>query len=374
MQKLQDGNMAYPCFCSPEELDRQRQQCAAAKKPPRYLGKCNNLTAAQVRDKILTGESAVWRFCMPSSAIVVRDIVRGELRFDGGDIGDFIIRRANGDFSFIFINAVDDAADGITCVLRGEDHLPNLPRQLAILNALDLPPPQYGHLPLMTDLSGKPLSKRGGAPSLRKLREEGYLPLALMNYLARVGHKYGENAAMTAAELAKGFSLDNLSHSAARFDGNQLLSRQRESLHNLSAAEKIKWLSGLAPPQADSAGFAKMIMPNVAVFADVRKWAESFTNGTPDDDAAKVIGDAGSDFYTSALVAHNDLANGEWRAFCDLVAAKTGLSGRRLFMPLRAALTGKTYGPEMAAFFALLPHKEQQRRLRDCADFCDNSG
>ena len=91
-------------------------------------------------------------------------------------------------------------------------------------------------------------------------------------------------------------------------------------------------------------------------------------------DAAKVIGDAGSDFYTSALVAHNDLANGEWRAFCDLVAAKTGLSGRRLFMPLRAALTGKTYGPEMAAFFALLPHKEQQRRLRDCADFCDNSG
>ena len=238
MQKLQDGNMAYPCFCSPEELDRQRQQCAAAKKPPRYLGKCNNLTAAQVRDKILTGESAVWRFCMPSSAIVVRDIVRGELRFDGGDIGDFIIRRANGDFSFIFINAVDDAADGITCVLRGEDHLPNLPRQLAILNALDLPPPQYGHLPLMTDLSGKPLSKRGGAPSLRKLREEGYLPLALMNYLARVGHKYGENAAMTAAELAKGFSLDNLSHSAARFDGNQLLSRQRETAQLIAPAKK----------------------------------------------------------------------------------------------------------------------------------------
>ena len=107
MQKLQDGNMAYPCFCSPEELDRQRQQCAAAKKPPRYLGKCNNLTAAQARQNSDGGICGL----APSFAIVVRELCAGSCV--GGDIGDFIIRRANGDFSFIFINAVENAADGI---------------------------------------------------------------------------------------------------------------------------------------------------------------------------------------------------------------------------------------------------------------------
>ncbi len=363
MRRLRDAGAVYPCFCPLEELARQRKACIAAGIAPRYSGKCAQLTSEEAQAKITKGAAAALRFRMPKGAILARDIVRGEVRFDGGDIGDFIVRRTNGDFSFIFINAIDDAADSITCVLRGEDHLPNLPRQLAVLASLALPPPTYGHLPLMTGDDGKPLSKRGGAPSVRQLRDEGYLPLAMMNYLARIGHKYADDGLMTAAQLAEGFALPKLSKAAAKFDLCQLHSRQRMALRKLTAAERLRWMSAFVPPNVDNEKFAAAIADNAAVFAEVRQWANALTDAPCDDDAAKVIKDAGGAFFRAADEVLADGAS--WRQFCDAAAAKSGMSGRKLYLPLRAALTGKTSGPEMAAFFALLSFAEQKRRLRD---------
>lgn len=367
--RLQSTGAAYPCFCPPDELAKQRQASIAAGKPPKYSGKCAELPDAEAKAKMAKGEAAAWRFRMPAGIVSVRDIVRGALRFDGGGIGDFVIRRANGDFSFIFINALDDAADGITCVLRGEDHLPNVPRQLAILAALDLPPPQYGHLPLMTDAAGKPLSKRGGAPSLRELlRTDGYLPMALMNYLARIGHKFADDGMMTMAQLADGFDLSRLSKSAAKFDMRQLQSCQKAALRAMTAADKLRWMAHLIPPGVDGASFVAAIADNIAGFADVRQWADALTTAPVDDDAAAVIQKTGGAFYRAAAAA---LADGEsWRQLCAAVAAATMASGKGLYLPLRAALTGKTSGPEMAAFFDLLPFGEKQRRI---ARYCQHS-
>lgn len=363
LQKLQDANAAYPCFCSPAELDNQRKECIAAGIAPRYSGKCAQRTAKESQTKITKGESAAWRFRMPKKIITTRDIVRGDVRFDGGDIGDFIIRRLNGDFSFIFVNAADDAADGISCVLRGEDHLPNLPRQLALLSSLSLSPPQYGHLPLITGDDGKPLSKRGGAPSIKQLREEGYLPIAMTNYLARIGHKFADDGMMTMAQLADNFALSGLSKAAAKFDMRQLSSRQQTAIQSLTAAEKLRWMRHLVPPDIDESAFAAAIGDNVSVYAEVRQWAAAVIDAPADDDAQRAIQNAGDAFFCAADAA---LTEGmSWRRFCDAAAAKTGLSGRKLYLPLRAALTGKTSGPQMAAFFGLLSFAEQKRRLKN---------
>ena len=363
MAELAARGLAYPCFCTPEELARERQQCAAAGKPPRYSGKCAKLPESEAKARIAAGEKPAMRFRMPPEVVKVADAVRGELKFDGNDIGDFIIRRANGDFSFIFVNAVDDATDKVTCALRGEDHLPNTPRQLALLSALNLPPPQYGHLPLMTGADGKPLSKRAGASSLQELREMGYLPEALMNYLSRVGHTYDNTAFMTAEEMSRNFNISRISHSSARYDNAQLLNRQREALKKLNNNERRRWMSPALPPDIDAAAFSSAVINNVALLNDVREWSRALTNATPDASARKVITETGATFYTAAATTNKELPDANWKQFCAHLSKQTGLSGKNLYLPLRAALTGKTTGPEMAAFFTLLTPQERAKRL-----------
>ncbi len=381
LRKLAAAGAAYPCFCAPEELAAERARLLAAGKPPRYSGKCAALSEAAAKKKIAAGEKPATRFRMPRGVVALRDLVRGEMRFEGGDIGDFIVRRASGEFSFFFVNAADDAADGVTHVLRGEDHLSNAPRQIALLAALGLRRPLYGHLPLLTDANGKPLSKRGGALSLAQMRRDGYLPSAVLNYLARLGCAFSRGEAMTAEEMAAEFSFARLSKSPAKFDEKQLLSRQREALHSLDGGGRLRWMDGLTPPGANPSAFADAVIGNVSLFADVKEWARTVADASPNADAAAVIKKAGGDFYRSALAAmengngdRNDGGgDGDWRAFCDAAGARTKLRGKDLFLPLRAALTGQTSGPEMSPFFALISEDERKKRLRAAIALADSN-
>src|SRR5690606_9500101 len=143
-------------------------------------------------------------------------------RFSSDDIGDFIIRRADGTAAFFFCNAVDDALMGVTHVLRGEDHLANTPRQLLITEALGLQAPRYGHVSLLVGQDGAPLSKRHAATSVREYREHGYLPEAILNHLFRLGHSTSEHGLLTLEEMARDFDLRRLGRAPARFDEQQL--------------------------------------------------------------------------------------------------------------------------------------------------------
>ena len=222
---LDARGLTYPCYCTPLELDLSRKAQLAAGRPPRYAGTCRELSAeARVR-KSAQGISPTTRFRVPTGRLVeFDDMVHGAQRFATDDIGDFILRRADGSAAFFFSNAIDDAEMGITHVLRGEDHLTNTPRQLLVLEALDLRAPTYGHLSLLVGADGSPLSKRHGATSVREFRERGYLPAALGNHLFRLGHSSSENGVLSLESHGAAF------HRQASRPRARRVSRNRSSM------------------------------------------------------------------------------------------------------------------------------------------------
>lgn len=185
--ELEEQGLAYPCFCSQRELELSRKTQLASGRPPRYAGTCAHLTAEERQKRLDKGIQPTLRFRVENGAVVqFNDLVRGPQAFPTDDIGDFVIRRAEGSAAFFFSNAIDDALMDVTHVLRGEDHLTNTPRQILLQQALGLATPHYGHISMIVGADGAPLSKRTGSRSVRELREAGYLPLAVVNYLARL--------------------------------------------------------------------------------------------------------------------------------------------------------------------------------------------
>ena len=176
-RRLESEERAYACFCTPEELDLSRKLQRMAGKPPRYAGTCRYLSAAERARRIASGSKPTLRFAVPKDeTIEFVDLVHGPQKFASNDIGDFIIRREDGTSAFFFCNAADDAAMGVTHVLRGDDHLTNTPRQLMLLDALGLRRPGYGHVGLLVGIDGAPLSKRHGSTSVQEFRDRGFLP------------------------------------------------------------------------------------------------------------------------------------------------------------------------------------------------------
>jgi glutamyl-tRNA synthetase len=216
LAKLDSLKLTYPCFCTPAELNIARKRQLAAGKPPRYPGTCRNLTSEQVAERRARGEPAALRFRVPSGASVeFEDVVHGLQRFNTDDIGDFIVQRTDGSTAFFFSNALDDALMGVTLVLRGDDHMTNTPRQILILNALQLPVPRYAHVALLMGMDGAPLSKRHGALGLKDLRERGYLPSAVRNHLVRLGHSCVTDGWLDHDAMVQDFDLQRLGKAAA---------------------------------------------------------------------------------------------------------------------------------------------------------------
>ena len=372
-QKLEAQGLSYPCFCSRETLERTRQAQRAAGQPPRYPGTCAGIDPEEARRRLEAGESATWRFRVPQGEQVeFQDFVRGKQQFATEEIGDFVIRRTDGTPAFFFSNALDDALMGVTHVLRGEDHLANTPRQLLLLEALDLQAPRYGHLPLIADQDGGPLSKRAGSLSLKQLRESGYLPGALRNYMARLGHHYeDEERYRELEELAQDFSAQSIGRSPARFDPEQLRYWQKQAVSHLSETTAHEWLApaitDLVPPGKQEA-FTALIRTNVVFPEEAREWAHRLFGKNPgmDEAAQAVVEEAGPGFYQAALDAL-EATGPDYAAWTEQVRRDTGAKGRGLFMPLRVALTGRRDGPGLEGVLKLLGTAESCRRLERCA-------
>lgn len=367
LQQLTAQGRVYPCFCSALELEVSRKVQAAAGKPPRYSGKCAHLKPEEVARKQAEGLPYTLRFRMPAGTVLAfDDLVRGPQKFPSEDIGDFIIRRSDGTFAFFYVNALDDALMGVTHVLRGEDHLANTPRQIAILQALGLPVPQYGHISLIVDSHGAPLSKRTGSLSVQELRELGYFPIAVNNYLARLGHHFEETGLLTLERLAQAFELDHLGRAPARYDRAQLDHWQAQAVQHADADALTAWLApavhGLVP-EADLQAFALAVRANVMFPHDARLWAEAvYADALPISEAARqVLEEAPPELFRIAADAL--LEDMDFNAFAQRVKAASGRSGKQLFLPLRAALTGQTFGPEMPPLFRLMGYQRARHRL-----------
>ncbi|HTM63377.1 MAG TPA: glutamate--tRNA ligase [Gammaproteobacteria bacterium] len=365
---LEKKKLIYPCFCTDQELLLARKRQLSRGLPPRYLGTCKKLTAEDIQKKLDEGRQPAWRFMVPENEIVeFTDIVKGPQHFATQDIGDFIIRRADGTAPFLFCNAVDDATMKVTHVLRGEDHIANTPRQILLLQAMDLSLPQYGHLSLIVGDDGAPLSKRHGSSSVKDIREAGFLPQAIMNYLARLGHVCESQELLDFNHLAEQFVLEKLSRSPARFDTTQLMYWQKTAVQGLDAENMWRWLgesvSGQVPLNMQDL-FIKVVKGNIEFPEDALKWAKIFFHDKIDFDeaSAAAIRDAGEQFFVEAenAVTRNGT---NIKAVLEEMKTTLGLSGKKLFMPLRAALTGRIDGPEMANIAEILGQEKMQHRL-----------
>ncbi len=358
--QLATRELAYPCYCTAEELELSRKLQRIAGRPPRYAGTCRGLTGAQRAEREGRGLKATLRFAVPADLTVeFIDAVHGPQRFASNDIGDFIIRREDGTPAFFFCNAVDDSAMGVTQVLRGDDHLTNTPRQIMLLDALGMRAPAYGHVGLLVGQDGAPLSKRHGSASADEFRERGFLSIAVLNHLFRLGHAGDTDGWLTAADMAVHFRPEHLGRAPAHFEESQLMHWQKESLARMSSGDIHAWLAADDPQE-----FIELVRHNVVLPQDAIPWRAVVRGELQPLDAEerRIVAAAGADFFAAAALAYEE-SDADLKVLTKLLKERTGRKGAELFMPLRVALTGQLHGPELAPLLKLIPPQIVTHRL-----------
>lgn len=374
-QRLQEAGYAYPCFCSEEQLKLSRKIQRLSKKPLRYTETCRSLSSEEVEKKMLEGLRPTLRFRVPDDEVIAfTDLVRGEQCFHTGNIGDFIIRRADGTAPFIFCNAIDDALMGVTHALRGEDHLTNTIRQFLILQALGLNIPTYGHIALIVGPNRSPLSKRYGSRSIKELREMDYLPEAVINYLARLGHYYGSNKLLPLIDLAKGFRVESLSKSPANFNVQQLDYWQKKAIERLGEDRFWQWagreLRSRVPDDKIDL-FLETIKPNVMFPRDVCHWVDVCfeDNFLLPCIQQELQHQTGNNYFELALEGFKKFdkdLNSTINYIEERLAREWKVSYRKAFCrSLRIALTGVEHGPELTKLILLMSDTIIYKRLQE---------
>jgi nondiscriminating glutamyl-tRNA synthetase len=385
-KELVGADVAYYCFCSTAQLETERQQALAAGRPARYAGTCRMLTRDQAAARIAAGERPAIRFRVPEARdVVFKDVVRGDVRFQSDVIGDPVIVRADGHPAYNFAVVVDDALMEITHVIRGEDHISNTPRQILLYEALGLTPPTFAHLAMVMGPDHSPLSKRHGATSVAEFRSKGYLPEALVNYLALIGWSPGnDDELLPIDELAKRFALEHVGHSAGMFDEEKLAWANRHYLkladpHRLAELSLPHFQAALVPMTPDRAGleFLASAMPMVSSSVDRLSQVPGRLSFLFDYDADKVLNDpllademrsgparAVVTALAEVLESSPRLDRERFRAAANQVKARCEQKGKALFHPIRLALTGAAEGLELDA---AVPAIEQGALLRSSA-------
>jgi glutamyl-tRNA synthetase/nondiscriminating glutamyl-tRNA synthetase len=384
-QRLVREQKAYYCFCTPEELERERELAMQESRQPIYSGKCRRLDPGEAERRRGAGEAAAIRLKIPEHPIKFHDIVRGDVEFSNEVVSDPIIVRSSGMPVYNYVVVIDDAAMKITHVIRGDDHLSNTPKQVALYEALGLAVPEFAHLSTILGPDRERLSKRHGATSVANFREMGILPEALMNYLALLGWapSGGDREIFPRPELIKEFSLERVTPSPAIFDMEKLYWLNRHYIKQ-SPPERIHQLG------RDSLQRAGLLPKDKDMAENVRAWADDLVSLlAPYLDKLDQLPDrAGIVFRFSAAAAMAAPENGElfssssakpvmqafarragsespltverFNAIMNEVKAETGTKGKELFHPVRVVLIGAHSGP---AFDKLIPLIEDGSRL-----------
>ena len=315
-QQLIEADLIYPCFTTEEELKIIRRNQIASGQPPRYTGVWAQASAEDVQSQFEKGNKPVYRFRIPKkSNIEFVDVVKGEQSFATDDLDDFIVKKQDNTPTFMFANAIDDSLMKVDLVLRGDDHLSNTPRQIALLEALNLPLPKFAHVSLFTGSDGAPLSKRNGSLSIEDLRSEGYLPIAVCNYLSRVGHSINTNKLMSLKELSKSFDTNNISSSPSKFDKNQLLFWQKKAVESLSSDETYVWLQDsleALPSDINKEKFLSLVKENINFPVEVKTYIENLflLPLNKNEQVKPILLDAGRQFFKASC---NEVSQGNSR-------------------------------------------------------------
>jgi nondiscriminating glutamyl-tRNA synthetase len=382
-QRLVREQKAYYCFCTPEELERERQQAMAENRQPIYSGKCRRLDPAEAGRRRTAGEPAAIRLKIPEHPIKFHDIVRGDVEFSNEVVSDPIIVRSGGMPVYNYVVVIDDAAMKITHVIRGDDHLSNTPKQVALYEALGLGVPEFAHLSTILGPDRERLSKRHGATSVANFREMGILPEALMNYLALLGWapSGGDREIFPRQELIKEFDLRRVTPSPAIFDTEKLYWLNRHYIKQ-SAPERMYPLgsaffqrAGLLPNDLNGniGRWAGRLVDLLVPYVDrldqlperagiVFRFDAAAAVSRPEN--AEVFSAPGAgqviQAFSRRAAAESPLTVERFNAIMDEVKTETGTKGKDLFHPVRVVLIGAHSGP---GFDKLIPLIEEGSRL-----------
>lgn len=368
---------AYPCYCAPEEVEKMRELALLAKRPPKYDGTCRELTPAQRQAKEAEGRRKSIRFMTPRQGRVrFTDIIHGPKEFDNELLEDFVVLKTSGVPTYNFACVVDDHLMKISHVIRGDDHLSNTPRQILLYEALGWAPPQFAHLAMILGSDGTRLSKRHGATSVADYRQAGYLPEALLNYLALLGWGTEDSQQIFARqEMAEKFRLERCGKSPATFDPDKLVWMNGEYLRKRSVSE----LADLAKPFFATSGLERIprarleaaialehekvkLLTDVPRLTDFLLWdeyeyrAEAVNKVLRAAGAAEILEEekkrlAALDSFTAATIEE----------MCKALAKERGVKNGAAFHPLRVAVSGRTEGPSL---FHMVEYLGKERALQ----------
>ncbi len=386
IERLLEEGKAYYCYCTKEELERERQEANAQGRVYRYSGKCAHLDEATRERYEREGRPRTIRFRVPEERdIVFRDLIRGEVHFNTRDMGDFVIVKSNGVPLYNLAVTIDDALMKITHVIRGEEHLSNTPAQLLLYETFGWEPPQFGHLPLILNESGRKLSKRDETVMqfIEQYREKGYLPEAINNYLALLGWsppgEYAEEEIFSMDELIRLFSFDRVSKAGAIFDPEKLKWMNGEYIKKTDVGK----LTDLAFPYLEAhygnqalerewvERLVALYQPSIGYLQELPQQAELFFRDEvhPDADAREVLNQPSVPTVLPAFrekvatTMDADFQPANIKKMLKEVQKETGFKGKQLFMPIRAAVTGQTHGPDLNQTLSLLGREKVLRRL-----------
>jgi len=386
-QDLIDRGLAYRCYCTEEELEKEREEQMARNETPRYSGKHRHLTNEEIQAFEAEGRVPSIRFKVPENrTYTFDDMVKGTITFDTVEMGDFVIVKKDGIPTYNFAVVVDDYLMKISHVLRGEDHISNTPRQLMIYEAFDWETPQFAHMTLIVNENKKKLSKRDESiiQFIEQYDQLGYLPETLFNFIALLGWSpEGEQEMFTQEELIKVFDAARLSKSPAVFDTNKLAwmngeyikaanverivalclpHLQQAGLVGLELDEaKKEWVTGLVALHQDKLRSASEIVEHTKLF---------FAQDVVDEaEAAEVLAEETvptvlSSFLEELQADGVDFSVEGIKAMIKSVQKATGCKGKSLFMPIRAAITGQTHGPDLNQSLVLLGKDKVVSRLQ----------
>ena len=354
-EKLKQAGLLYACYETADELDRKRKLQRARSLPPVYDRAGLNYSDEQVAAFEAEGRKPHWRFKLSQKPVVWNDLIRGETTVDTASVSDPVLIREDGQYLYTLPSCVDDIDKKITHVIRGEDHVTNTAVQIELIRALGAKPPAFAHHSLLIGADGEGLSKRLGSLSIERRRGGGLEAAAITSLLAKLGTRDPVTPEADLSKLAAAFSFEAAGRAPARFDDSELELLNGKLLHDTDFAAVADRLA----PLGVSEELWNAVRGNITRLDDAAHWRT-----VVEEELTPVIEDAAFTEQAAALVPEGPLDDTSWTRFVDLLKDKTGAKGKKLFMPLRLALTGDARGPEMGPLFALIGSAKARARLK----------
>jgi glutamyl-tRNA synthetase len=358
IENLKKDGRLYPCYETPDELERKRKLQLAQRKPPVYDRAALDLTADQIAAYEAEGRRPHWRFKLDREQVRWDDLVRGQVVIDMASVSDPVVIRSDGTPLYHLCSVIDDADMRITHVVRGEDHVTNTAEHIQMFKAIGAEPPAFAHMALLTGAGGEGLSKRLGSLALRNLREEGIEAMAVVSLLSRLGSADPVEPRAAMADVLAGFDITRFARNPAKFDPEELKRLNGKILHELPYEAVADRLAELGLDAANEA-FWRAVQGNLDVLADAGDWWR-----VVHEPITPVIEDADFCALAAEKLPDGDLTPETWPAWTGALKAETGRKGKALFHPLRLALTGRERGPEMKNLLPLIGSARAKARLR----------